>query len=126
MRMAAYNLLIEFGPDTAGGLYQSMIEHRGKELMKKNDLSSRLTELRDLGLAREQAELKDCRVTNRKCLVFEVVDALPKARPQRVTATQKCVALRQENERLHGVIAALEKRILDLSGDDDPQLTLGV
>lgn len=87
-RMAAYEALIEHGPATTGELcfkMGQMVTIR----MPRNDLAGRLKELKELGVAREQADLRECGITGRLCLVWEVVDALPGQPPTRVKSSQR-------------------------------------
>lgn len=132
MRLAALEILTEFGPGTAGEISQRSQEV-GLSQMSKADLSTRLSELRHLGVARQGDDLRKCAVSGHECLVWEVVDALPrKPDPDgRQTCRQQLIELRERYDGLstrHLLLQArcqgLEQRLQQKGIREVPQLSL--
>ncbi len=104
-RFAVYDVLVANGPATAGELHEKMWRVSGRK-MARNDLAGRLKELKELGVATEAADMRECHITGRMCLVWDVVDGLPNAEglTKRVPSKTR--------------IAELEKRISELEAEN--------
>ncbi len=121
MRMIAYEALVAYGPATAGELNAAILKE-GRFKMVKANLTSRLAELRHLGVATEMPEMKECLVSGRSCLVWDVVDALPANAIKRVPSSQKIKDLEAVNSVLRAENENLRAENMRLKGK--PQLSL--
>lgn len=118
--MRVYDALYMHGPATGSELAVTF-----KRLIPNANISARLSELRDLGVAREKG-IKKCDITGMKVILWDVTSGLPKTPIKKLTREQKLnIATRalkmikteqdargkhlSNNGKIRCAIAALEK-----------------
>lgn len=83
-RLEVYKALMDSGPSTASELWERM----GKRSSQHNPVSPRLNELREMGAICE-AEQRDCLITGRLAIVWEVTGRMPEKLEKRITSKQR-------------------------------------
>ncbi len=106
LEIIAYN-----GPVTANECWKILENQKGRRFR----YGSRFSELREMDLI-DEVETRDCNVTGRRCIVWEISGRSPKPLPKKPkTARQEIEELKAEIERLNKIIEKLT---------NDPQLPL--
>jgi hypothetical protein len=112
MRLLVYEALGTLGPSTAlevdEFIRQSQLGGKSMGAWK------RLSELKTLGVARELPEMRDCKVSGRLAMVWDIVDEAlpnPEGMPKKVTPRQRVKELESENFLLKQSIATLEAQV---------------
>lgn len=76
-RFQVYDILFEFGPMTANECFLKMKEYYAvMGVITNSNTTTRLGELRDLGVARELGK-RICSVSGNKVILWDVTDGLP-------------------------------------------------
>ncbi len=114
-RMQAFEALITYGPCTAGEL---ACKPEVATIMTRNDLSSRLHELVEFGVAFEADDMRECSITKHLCLVYDIIDAMPVKPEKEGTIRPSRSALMEENRVLKSRIQQLEERVETLTGPE--------
>lgn len=114
MRYAAYDLLYRHGPATANELIKEATKESESYENKRTihrSLHKRLTELVQRGVATETQE-RECRITGRRVIEFDVTANLPKEPPKKKTklqlARQHIKELERQNKRLTKIVSTFE------------------
>ncbi len=79
MRFEVYSTLYRIGPATAGEMAADLVKNgspSGGGRAGPGNVSARLVELRDLGVAKEIGE-RTCKITDRNVIEWDVTDQLP-------------------------------------------------
>lgn len=99
MQLAVYEALGEHGPGTAGELHRAMMESgQWKQSLNRNIVCSRLSELREQKVAREEPDMRTCRVSGRMCLVWAIADGLPVKPVDKKNSKQRIKELQDQLE----------------------------
>jgi hypothetical protein len=111
-------------PVTAGELAQYFAESKGGRGQRGN-ISARLCELRELGVATEW-EPRKCKITGRRAITWATNDNLPRSRmPEKMTHTKVIAKQAAEIETLKKRVDYLEGR-LDAERARPVQMGLGL
>ena len=92
-RMEVFTALAGIESGTAGEIHRAMeASSHGKRVMSHPHVNARLSELRQHKVVAEEMDMRECAVTGRMCLVFEVVDQFPQeleAKPVRLKPAER-------------------------------------